>query len=134
MAALDNTRAISLLGGILALNAWPTVPTANKIRLGTTAPTATAAMTELSGTGYTTGGSTIAWGTVSGSPATSTNSGAITWTNTSGSSWSIVGAETWDTATTPLRWLFGSWNGQPIAVANNNAFQLAAGGASASLS
>lgn len=134
MAALDNTRATSLLGGILGLNAFPTVPAANKLRLGTTAPTASAAMTELTGTGYTAGGSTITWGAVSGTPPTSTNSASITWTNTSGGAWSIVGAETWDTAGTPLRWLFGSWNGQPIAVANNNAFQLATGGATASLS
>lgn len=134
MAALDNTRAISVLGGFLGLNAFPTVPTANKIRLGTTAPTATANMTELTGTGYTAGGSTIAWNSVAGNPAASTNSASITWTNTSGSNWAIVGGETWDTAGTPLRWLFGSWNGQPVNVANNNAFQLASGGASASLS
>lgn len=135
MAALDNTRAISVLGGFLGLGAFPTVPTANKIRLGTNAPTATVAMTELTGgTGYTTGGSTIAWNTVSGSPASSTNSAAITWTNGSGGNWAIVGAETWDTAGTPLRWLFGSWNGQPVNVANANAFQLAISGATATLS
>lgn len=134
MAALDNAQATTMLKGILALGAWATVPAANKLRLGSTAPTAGSAMTELTGTGYTTGGTTISWGAVSGTPPTSTNSAAITWTNSSGSAWSIVGGETWDTAGTPLRWLFGNWNGQPIAVANLNAFQLAIGGASASLS
>jgi hypothetical protein len=134
MAALDNAQATTTLKAFLGLGAWATAPTANKLRLGTTAPTASAAMTELTGTGYTAGGSTITWNAVSGTPPTSTNSASITWTNTSGGAWSIVGAETWDTAGTPLRWLFGSWNGQPIAVANNNAFQLASGGATASLS
>lgn len=134
MAALDNTRATGLLQGILALGTSPSATTSEKIRLGSTAPTSAAAMTEITGTGYTAGGSAIAWNAVSGTPPTSTNSAAITWTNTSGSSWSIVGAEIWDIAGTPLRWLFGNWNGQPIAVANNNAFQLASGGASASLS
>ena len=135
MAALDNTQATNVLKGILGLLAFPTATVASqKIRLGANAPTAGTAMTEITGTGYTAGGSSISWNTISGTPPTSTNSGAITWTNTSGSGWSIVGAETWDTAGSPLRWLFGNWNGQPIAVANNNAFQLAAGGATASLS
>lgn len=134
MAALDNAQATTTLKAILGLGAWATAPTANKIRLGTTAPTAGTAMTELTGSGYTAGGSTIAWAAVSGTPPTSTNSGAITWTNNSGGNWAIVGGETWDTAGTPLRWLFGSWNGQPVNVANLNAFQLAVGGATASLS
>lgn len=135
MAALDNTRATGLLQGILALGTSPSATTSEKIRLGTgTLPTASAAMTEITGTGYTAGGSAIAWNAVSGTPPTSTNSAAITWTNTSGSAWSITGAEIWDIAGTPLRWLFGAWNGQPISVANNNAFQLASAGASASLS
>ena len=135
MAALDNTRATELLKGILALATSTSATTSEKIRLGTTAPTASAAMTELGGgTGYTTGGSAIAWAAVSGTPPTSSNSAAITWTNGSGGNWAIVGAEIWDIAGTPLRWLFGSWNGQPVNVANANAFQLAIGGATASLS
>lgn len=134
MAALDNTQATNLLKGILALGTSPSATTSEKIRLGSNAPTASTAMTEITGTGYTAGGSAIAWNAVAGTPPASTNSAAITWTNTSGSAWSIVGAEIWDIAGTPLRWLFGNWNGQPISVANNNAFQLASGGASASLS
>lgn len=134
MAALDNTQATNVLKHILALASLAAVAAGEKIRLGTTAPTASAAMTELTGTGYTAGGSAIAWNAVSGTPPSSTNSAAITWTNTSGGNWAIVGGEIWDTAGTPLRWLFGSWNGQPVNVANNNAFQLASGGATASLS
>lgn len=105
--------------------------TATHIRLGTNAPTATAAMTELGGgTGYTTGGASITWNTASA--AATSNSNTVSWTN-SGSSWSLVGLEIWDTAGTPLRHLFGTWTGQPITVANGNTFQLAAAGCSVSL-
>jgi hypothetical protein len=130
MAAIDNTQGTNILKAMLCLGTGITGLTATKIRLGSNAPTATVAMTEIAaGTGYIAGGSVIAWNTVV-SMAT-TNSGAVTWTNTS-TAWSIVGAELWDA--TPLRFFFGNWNGQPIAVATSNSFQVAAAGASVSLS
>ena len=79
-------------------------------------------MTELAGgTGYTTGGSSVAWNAVSA--AATSNSGTVAWTN-SGTTWTLVGLEIWDTAGTPLRHLYGSWTGQPISVANGNTFQV----------
>lgn len=99
-----------------------TTVTATNLRLGTNTPTATSNMTELGGgTGYTTGGSSITWNTVSA--AATSNSNTVSWTN-SGTSWSLVGLEIWDTAGTPLRHLWGTWTGQPITVANGNTFQV----------
>ena len=130
MAMFDQTDATNVLAAILNNVAYTTV-TATHVRLGTNAPTATGAMSELAGgTGYTTGGSSITWNAVSA--AATSNSNTVSWTN-SGSSWSLVGVEIWDTAGTPLRHLFGTWVGQPIAVANGNTFQIAAAGITVSL-
>lgn len=126
----DQVDATNVLAAILNDVAYVTV-TATHIRLGTSAPTATSNMTELGGgTGYTTGGSSITWNAVSG--ASTSNSATVSWTN-SGTSWSLVGLEIWDTAGTPLRHLFGSWTGQPITVANGNTFQVSASNVAVSL-
>ena len=129
MAAIDQTDADNIINAQLRNVAYTTV-TATKIRLGTSAPTATVDMTELSGSGYTTGGSSIAWNAASAG-ATS-NSGSVSWTN-GGSTWSIVGLEIWDTAGSPLRHLYGTWTGQPISVAGSNTFSVAAAGVAYSL-
>lgn len=130
MAMFDQTDATNLLAAILNNTAYTTVA-ATKIRLGTTAPSASSNMTELGGgTGYTTGGSSITWNAVSA--AATSNSNLVSWTN-SGSSWSLVGLEIWDTAGSPLRHLWGLWTGQPITVANGNTFQIAIAGISVSL-
>ena len=129
MAMFDQTDATNILAAILNNTAYTTV-TATKIRLGTNAPTATSTMSELAGgTGYTTGGSSITWTTVSAAAASNSNS--VSWTN-SGSSWSLVGLEIWDTAG-PNRHLFGTWTSQPITVPNGNTFQVAISGISVSL-
>ena len=62
-----------------------------------------------------------------GAPSTTSNSGSVSWTN-SGSGWSLVGLEIWDTAGTPLRHLFGSWTGQPISVPTGDTFAVAGAG------
>lgn len=130
MAMFDQTDATNLLAAILTNTAYTTVA-ATHIRLGTNTPSATVTMAELSGgTGYTTGGSSITWNAVSA--AATSNSNTVSWTN-SGSSWSIVALEIWDTAGTPLRHLWGLWTGQPISVANGNTFQVAAAAVACSL-
>jgi len=129
MACIDQTDANNIINAQLRNVAYTTV-TATKIKLGTNAPTATVDMTELSSSGYTTGGSTITWNAASGG-ATS-NAGSVSWTN-GGSTWSLVGLEIWDTAGTPLRHLYGTWTGQPVSVANGNTFTVAAAGISYSL-
>lgn len=130
MAMFDQADATNLLKAVL--NDTPyTVVTSTNIRLGTNAPTATSDMAELTGgSGYTTGGASIAWNAVSA--AATSNSGSVSWTNT-GSAWSLVGLEIWDTAGTPQRHLFGTWTGQPIAVSTGNTFQLSPAGCAVSL-
>jgi hypothetical protein len=126
MGFMDQARTTSILSGIMT-GGTVTFPLVLKLKLGSTSPTSTSNMTELSGTGYTTGGNTVTWGTttaaVNAGPAV-----AQSWTNGSGGAWTINGLEIWDTAGTPLRWIQGSWNGAPVSVAIGNTFQVAISG------
>lgn len=133
MAAIVTVAANKLLDASLGTAALTAFSGAAKIRLTTTAPTASSAGTELTGTGYTAGGSTITFSSASAG-STSNSGSALTWTNGSGGSWSIVGLEIWDSAGTPLRFWFGSFTGQPITVANGNIFQISTGAITVALS
>ena len=85
-----------------------------------------------SGAGYTTGGTAMPGASItstSGSNVTLPHTAPISWTNTSGSPWSIVSLEL--TASDGTRVWYGNWNGQPVAVANGNTFQVAADAVSA---
>ena len=124
MAMFDQTIAGDLLALLLNDTAFSAVAATN-ILLGTSAPSATATMTQLTGGGgYTTGGSSITWSAVSA--AATSNSNTVSWTNT-GSSWSLVGLEIWNSGAT-VRYLFGSWTGQPISVPTGDTFQCSAAG------
>lgn len=108
---------------------------AMKVRLNSTASTASAAGTELTGTGYTAGGTAL--GTAStassaGSAVTLPAGSALSWTNGSGGAWSIQSLDLTDNA--GVRTWFGNFNGAPISVANGNVFQIAVAGVSISLS
>ena len=130
MACFDQTTAGNLLNAILHNNSF-TTPATVKTLLGTSAPTATANMTQLGGgTGYTTGGTVMTFN--SASAAATSNSSTASWTNGSGGAWSIVGIEVWNSGDT-TRYLFGSWTGQPISIANGNTFAVAAAGVAVSL-
>lgn len=131
MGAIVTLQCNLILNATLAGTAAQAT-TGIKMRLGSTTGTATAAMTESSWTGYTAGGTVVAWNAASGGSAT--NSGAPSWTNSSGSSQTINGIELWDQAGTPLRWWYGSWTGAPITLANGNTFAVAAAAVSCSLS
>jgi hypothetical protein len=125
MAAIVTVAANKMLDATLGTTALTAFSGAAKIKLTTTAPTASAAGTELTGgSGYTTGGSTIVFAAASANAAANSGS-AITWTNGSGGAWSIVGLEIWDSAGTPLRWWFGNWTGQPISVPIGAIFSIA---------
>lgn len=127
MTALVQVRAADLLEASLGVSSLTAFTGSAKLRLTTTAPSATAAGTELTGTGYTSGGQTIAFNTTSTASTTGPVS-AITWTNSGGSAWTgIVGLEIWDSAGTPLRWWYGLWTGQPLVVAAGNSFVVQAG-------
>lgn len=106
---------------LAALNAG-----AMKLKLTSTASTGSASGTEITGSGYTAGGtafSTQSTASSSGSSVTLPHTTAISWTNGSGGAWSIVSLEVTDAA--PIRVWYGNWNGQPISVANGNTFQVA---------
>lgn len=132
MAAIVQVQASKLLDASLGTASLTAFSGAPKLRLTSTAPTATAAGTELTGTGYTAGGTATAFSSASAGATTGPTS-ALSWTNGSGGAWSIVGLEVWDQAGTPLRWWFGLFNGQPVSVAIGNTFQIAIGAVSVSL-
>ena len=129
MAMFDQAQASAILNAVLRQSSTAST-TGVKLRLGTSAPTATADMTELSSSGYTTGGTVMTFN--SASAAATSNSSTASWTN-GGSTWSLVGLEIWDEAGSPVRWLFGTWTGQPISVINGTSFAVAAAGVSVSL-
>ena len=108
---------------------------AKKVRLNSTSSTATAAGTELTGTGYTAGGPAF---TESQTAITSpTNSitlpktTVLSWTNSSGSAWSIQSLDITDSAAVRTWW--GDFTGAPVSVANGNTFQVAVNGISITL-
>ncbi|WFE41950.1 hypothetical protein [Micromonospora sp. WMMD998] len=132
MPAIVQAQANKILDLTLGTSSPTMFTGAAKCRLTTTAPTATAAGTELTGTGYTAGGSTITFSAASAGATTGPTS-TLQWTNGSGGTWSIVGLEIWDSAGTPLRWWYGTFTGQPISVAAGNIFQVSVGAISVSL-
>lgn len=131
MAAIVVAQANFLINASLVQTPATLATTGIKMRLGSTTGTGTSAMTELTGTGYTSGGTACAF--AAASAGSSTNTGTPSWTNGSGSSWTINGIELWDTGG-PLRWWYGSWTGAPITVANGNTFAVAASAVTCSLS
>ena len=143
MAAIDQTMVSNILnattptgtagapGSFSALGG-----TAMKVRLNSTASTASAAGTELTnGGGYTTGGQAVpaaSSASAAGSNVTLPASSAMNWVNSSGGTWSIVSMDL--TSSGGTRAWFGSFNGQPISVANGNTFQLAVAAVTIALS
>lgn len=137
MPAIVQAQANLILNTTLGTSAPTLFTTPAKVRLTTTAPTGTTAGTELTGTGYTAGGTSLAgntFGAASAGSASGPGTSALSWTNGSGGAWSIVGVEIWDSAGSPLRWWYGTFTGQPISVANGNTFQIAVNALTATLS
>ena len=101
------------------------------LRLNSTLSTAVAQGTQLpSGGGYTTGGAALGASTPSSAGSAVTLPAAVTsWTNSSGSAWSVASADVTDSAAARTWW--GPFNGQPIAVSNGNIFQVPANAISA---
>lgn len=142
MAALDQAMVSKILNALTPTGAAG-VPgtmitalggTAMKIKLTSTLSTASASGTELTGTGYSAGGtafSTASTVSSAGSAVTCPKTTAISWTNASGGAWSIVSGELTDSAA--LRVWFFPFTGQPVSVANGNTFQIAADAISISL-
>ena len=141
MAALDQGIVSKIINANAPVGAagipgtWTALSaTAMKIRLATTASTAAAAGTELTGTGYTAGGqalSTQSTASTAGSNVTLPATTAMSWTNSSGGAWSIQSGDLLDGAA--VRTWFWNWNGAPVAVANLNTFQIAINGVTLAL-
>ncbi len=124
-----NANAPVGTGGIPGTQLTALPATAMKVRLNSTSSTAAAAGTEITGSGYTAGGQSLATASTSstnGSNVTLPAGSALSWTNASGSSWSIVSVEVTDGS--GGRVWYGDFTGQPISVANGNTFQIAIGG------
>jgi hypothetical protein len=138
VAAIDQTQAGKLINaslGTTALTAFVSPPSVKLIST-TTPSTSTADGSELTGTGYTVGGTSLSgnlFSAASAGAATGPGTSALSWTNGSGGTWNIYGLEIWDNAGSGLRWWFGPFTGQPITVANGNTFQIAVGAISVGL-
>lgn len=105
-----------------------------KLRLTSTASTESTAGTTLSGTGYsdytmTTSSTASSAGSSVTLPAVS---GGTSWTNGSGSSWTVYDVEIQDTANT--RAFFGQFTGAPLTIANGNTLAVAQNAISVALS
>ena len=130
---LTNTQMNNILNLILGVSSITGFNGQSNLKLTTTAPTSASAGSELSGTGYTAGGQAITFSSASGESSSGPTS-PLSWTNGSGSGWSIVGFEVWDNAGAGVRWVWGTFSGQPISVANGNIFQISTNGISVSWS
>jgi hypothetical protein len=133
-SAMMNATLPTATGG--GAGTWTALSTsAMKMRLASTASTASAAGTELSGTGYTTGGSTITTASTAssaGSNVTLPNvTGGLSWTNGSGGAWSVNSLDITDNAGVRTWW--GPFTGAPISVAIGNTFVVAQSAVTASL-
>ena len=143
MAAIDNTMISNILNATLpcGTTAKPAVFTAlssaagMKLKLTSTASTASASGTELTGSGYTAGGTALtnsSSASSAGSAVTLPATAAVSWTNASGGNWVINSLEITDNA--GVRAWYGLFNGAPITVANGNTFQIAVNAVTVSLS
>jgi hypothetical protein len=104
---------------------------AMKLRYNSALSTASAAGTELTGTGYTPGGAALGQSTASsGGSAVTLPASSVTITNGSGGAWSIASLDVTDGSA--VRGWWAPFNGQPISVAIGNSFQVAANAISAS--
>ncbi|MCW2900311.1 MAG: hypothetical protein JWO67_2576 [Streptosporangiaceae bacterium] len=143
MAAIDQAMVSKILNqttptgaaGIPGTFGTALSTSAMKVKLTSTASSASASGTELTGTGYTTGGTalgTASTASTAGSAVTLPAGSALSWTNGSGGSWSIVSVELTDNA--GVRVWYGNFTGQPITVTNGQIFQIAVGAISVGLS
>jgi hypothetical protein len=132
MANMDQTIAFKMVNltvpGAAGAPAatWTALTSGFKVKLTSTASTATASGTETpSGSGYVTGGTAVFGVAASaGVAATLPTSGSpLSWLNGSGSPWAIQSLELPDGAA--VRTWFGNFTGAPVAIAIGNTFAIA---------
>jgi hypothetical protein len=133
MAAIDNTQISNILNattptGAAGIPGAFTVLAASamKLRLNSTASTASAAGTEIvNGTGYAAGGFTSLGASTASSAGSAVGVPLTTQSATATSVWSIVSLDL--TSSAAVRAWWGNFTGQPIAVAIGNTFQITGG-------
>lgn len=135
MAAIDQTLVSLILNALTPTGAagipgtalgTPVGTTAMKLRLNSTASTASAAGTEIAnGTGYAAGGFTALGQSTTSSAGSAVGVPLTTQSATATATWSIVSLDLTGNAGT--RAWFGNFTGQPIAVAIGNTFQISGG-------
>lgn len=125
---LTRTAEDGLLNLLLAGTTF-TITTPIKVRLMTANGSDTSAGTELGTSGgYTAGGSTITWNTVSA--GASSNSADVSWTNMPATT--ITGIEIWSSDGTPKRLWYGAMAANKTT-ASGDTFTLPAGQVTVSL-
>jgi len=139
MAAIDQTLVSLILNALTPTGAagipgtalgTPVGTTAMKLRLNSALSTASAAGTEIvNGTGYAAGGLTSLGASTTSSAGSAVVVPLTTQSATATSAWSIVSFDL--TSTAGVRGWFGPFNGQPIAVAIGNTFQITGGSGAA---
>ena len=142
MAAIDVAMAIKILNVVLPTGAagipgtWTALSaSAMKLRLNSAIGTSAAPGAEIAnGTGYAAGGFTAL-----GQSAGATNIAGLATLTLPLTLQSAVATSTWSIAelgihdNAGLRTFYGPWNGQPIAVAIGNTFQIASNACTATL-
>lgn len=125
--SFSTTMCNTLLDSVLGTTPFaPTTPI--KVRLTSTAPTASAAGTEISpGGGYSTGGATITFNAASGGVA---SNNVVTWTNMTAQT--IVGFDLYDSSSTPKRIGGGTLSSSQTTLAGQT-FSLPAGAVTVAL-
>lgn len=137
MAAIDQTMVSNILNATTPTGAAGVpgaftvlAPSAMKLRLNSTASTASAAGTEIvNGTGYAAGGFTALGQSAASSAGSAVGVPLTTQSCTATSTWSIVSLDL--TSSAAVRAWFGNFTGQPIAVAIGNTFQITGGSGAA---
>jgi hypothetical protein len=137
MAAIDNTMISNILNattptGAAGIPGAFTVLAASamKLRLNSTASTASAAGTEIvNGTGYAAGGFTSLGASTASSAGSAVGVPLTTQSATATSTWSIQSLDL--TSSAAVRAWWGNFTGAPIAVAIGNTFQVTGGSGAA---
>lgn len=134
MAAKDNALVSMILNATLPTGSgaipgtWTALSaSAMKLKLTSSASSAGSSGTELTGTGYTAGGTAMTTASASSTGGSAVQlpnqSSGISWTAGSGTSWSVNSLEI--TTGTAARAWFGPFTGGPVAVAVSDTFVIA---------
>lgn len=130
----DTGRTAAFLNYALDGASAPTITQPYMLRLTTAAGSGNGNVngsngTQLSGSGYTAGGSTLGssapFGSFSATAPSGSNANSVTW-NATGTWTTVTGIEIWDSAGTALRWFQGPVTSPISGVVNGDSVQFGA--------